>query len=64
MFIGIAEGRYDEILAGSIAVSVLALITNWLLLRLQRLLDPRTLINRAERRQPATDAESASLTGE
>jgi osmoprotectant transport system permease protein len=62
LFIGIAEGRYDKILAGSIAVSALALITNWLLLLLQHGLDPQTRIERAEHRERVAESQSAVLT--
>jgi osmoprotectant transport system permease protein len=39
LFDGIAEGRYDKIWAGAIAVSALALIFNWLLRLLEREFD-------------------------
>ena len=54
LFDGIAQpGRYDKIWAGSIAVSALALVANWLLLAVERRFDPRVRIGRAERHRKA-----------
>lgn len=53
LFDGIAQNRYDKILAGSITVAVLALALNKLLLELEKALDPQTRLRRAARSQPA-----------
>ena len=54
LFDGIAQpGRYDKIWAGSIAVSALALVANWLLLAVERRFDSRAHIGRAERHRKA-----------
>lgn len=53
LFDGIAQNRYDKILAGSIIVAALALVLNKLLLELEKAFDPKTKIRRAERQQQA-----------
>ena len=47
LFDGIAEGRYDKILAGSISVSALALLLNGLLRLLEHIFDPQARIKKA-----------------
>lgn len=45
LFVGVAEGRADKIVAGAITVSLLALVANWGLLALEHALDPRRTPN-------------------
>lgn len=52
LFDGIAQNRYDKILAGSVVVAVLALIANYLLLALERYFTIEKRIARVARRQP------------
>ena len=55
LFDGIAQNRYDKILAGSIVVALLALILNRGLLLLQRIFDTSERIQRAEKQRPLAD---------
>lgn len=58
LFDGIAQNRYDKILAGSIVVALLALALNRGLLALEQYFDTAERIRRAEQRQPATAGPS------
>lgn len=51
LFDGIAQNRYDKIVAGSLVVAVLALILNRLLLALEHYFEPARRIKRAEKHQ-------------
>jgi osmoprotectant transport system permease protein len=51
LFDGIAQNRYDKIVAGSVVVAVLAFVLNGLLLGAERYFDVRGRIRRQERRQ-------------
>ena len=48
LFDGVAQGRYDKIVAGALAVSALALAVNLSLLALERAFDPIARIRRAQ----------------
>lgn len=52
LFDGIAQGRYDKIVAGALVVGVLALAVNVALLALERAFDPITRIRRTEGARP------------
>jgi len=53
LFDGIAQNRYDKIVAGAIMVSLLALTLNYLPLAVERRYDPSYRIARAEKRRRA-----------
>ncbi|HEX6383308.1 MAG TPA: ABC transporter permease [Anaerolineae bacterium] len=59
LFDGIAQNRYDKILAGSIVVALLALALNRGLLALEQYFDTSERIRRAEKRQSPTAEPSA-----
>ncbi|MFO7678794.1 MAG: ABC transporter permease [Chloroflexota bacterium] len=51
LFDGIAQNRYDKIVAGSVSVAALALVLNWLLLAAENHFDTAKKIERAEKQQ-------------
>lgn len=51
LFDGIAQNRYDKIVAGSVSVAALALALNWLLLAAENYFDTAKKIERAEKKQ-------------
>lgn len=54
LFDGIAQNRYDKIVAGSIVVALLALAVNYLLLALEDYFDTEKRIARQTKQAPAT----------
>jgi osmoprotectant transport system permease protein len=62
LFDGIAQGRYDKIWAGAIAVAALALALNWGLIALERRFDPLRRQSRRDR-APAGGALPAERVG-
>ncbi len=66
LFDGIAQGRDDKIIAGSLVLAVFALAVNSALRTLEWAIDPQTKIKRAERRQaqqPASQPQMADQAG-
>jgi osmoprotectant transport system permease protein len=53
LFDGIAQNRYDKIVAGAAAVALLALALNWLLMAAESHFDTAKRIERAEKKQKA-----------
>lgn len=51
LFDGIAQNRYDKIVAGAVAVALLALALNWLLMAAESYFDTDKKIKRAEKKQ-------------
>ena len=56
LFDGIAQNRYDKILAGSATVALLALLLNWLLVAAEAYFDTERRAERRERRQATGSA--------
>lgn len=62
LFDGIAQNRYDKILAGSIVVALLALVLNYLLLALEDALNTEKRISRKTKHAPTSSEFSLEGT--
>ncbi len=62
LFDGISQNRHDKIWAGALVLAVLALTVNFSLLALERQFDPKTRLQRAERRQMIARQSQSTAT--